>query len=281
MQAAFEGDEDGYAVHLVITVRHTIDQTWGDVYAGVAAAWKHATNGRRADDAAAAGLRWGYRACESHHNYENGWHVHFHVALSYKAGSDMQAERRRWFDLLREGAKRAGAHIGISGLKWDAQRLTNETAGGDLVAPGETLPRYVAKAWCHEVAYSATKKTARGRTLAGIAKGARAGEAACVALWHEYEHQTFRKRMTGWLFKGAMVAAVERAKAKAEETGDDRDTMRGTVHLDKGVWRKLARFGRADAFLADLGFLWHCAANGVIVTLEDVQQRGYLPVDSG
>lgn len=190
----------GYSLALVtLTVRHHKGQGLREVWDAVASGWKAVTTGSGwLADQKKYGIKGWVKAVEVTHG-ANGWHVHVHTALIFKAQKDVSFDVQakalglRLFSRWQTGlgkvgftASRKGFDAQAVGTAKDAEKLAHYLAKGAGMAKEATLGQF--------------KEAKNGnRTPFQILQSLLdAGDMEDLALWHEWESGSRGRRQIGW-----------------------------------------------------------------------------------
>lgn len=216
----------GAVAMLTLTMRHHQGQKLEDLWAGLSAAWKAATNGSGwKRDKQHFGVRHYIRVVEVTHG-KNGWHVHVHALLfgdnfdsPVQLASLGQRMFARWSRRLQQdgfsapiehkgGLKIEKITPGESAAKALADYFTKAGMDPDVEADEEMAEARAEAKSAREMARKVSMEAARAdlktakhgnRTPWGILSDfLRTGDMDDLDLWHEYEKASKGKRQVVW-----------------------------------------------------------------------------------
>lgn len=253
-------ENGGSVAMLTMTMRHNKGQKLADLWDGISAAWKAATNG--------AGWRAdrdtfnvdGYvRTVEVTHG-QNGWHVHVHALLLGQGYTDLMALKSRMWNrwqasLTKNGFAKPDENVGseihyIEGKKNASKALAEyftkagfsekdeSTDYGQVQADAKAVNKITL-----EAARSDLKQGKWGnRTPWGIlADVFKHGDAADMKLWHEYEKASRGRRQVTWS-RGLRSEHGLDEKQQTDEEISEQDYQGELIGMIDAVsYRKLCR----------------------------------------
>ena len=258
--AARKWQDTGGAVTMVtLTMRHASVQRLADLWGALNGAWSNATSGRAWQaERERYGVAGWCRVVEATHG-DNGWHVHVHAALFTDGASRWDPQElgslmfSRWRDKLVSQGMRAPLE-GSGGLHV-------RTWAGRV----EVLGEYFAKAVYEpdDRANAIGMEVARGdlkdgrisghrtpfRILRDIAKN---GDAADLALWHEWEKASHGRCQLTWSkgFRARLLA--DAPELTDEEIVEQDEGGVKVVSLPRGSWRTIERDPALSAWVLEL-----------------------------
>jgi hypothetical protein len=257
---------------LTLTVSHRQGQSLKSVWDAVSAGWARVTSGAAwKRQQRTFGVEGWHRVVEVTHG-ANGWHCHIHVVLFLHHGLG-PVERAALSALMLAGWRKGIGKHGFSASEQhgaDVRMVHGADAAAvlaDYFTKGVYRPDGSAAA---SVALEATRgdlKQGRNgsRTPFGVLYDViRNGDADDLAVWHEWERGSHRRRQTAWS-KGfraylELGAAATDEDIAAEQLGNESDDV---VILEADTWRRV----RSTRWVI-LDVVETCGVHGLVVWLD-------------
>lgn len=236
----------GLFAHVVLTVRHTRDQTLADLKGAVAESSRAARAGRAWKELQKQMQAVGVlSAPEVTYSPRHGWHFHTHLGLSLLTDSEDRARAgcealvNRYLAALRERGYDA---------TWAGQEVVIAQNAAEAAA-------YIAKGLAWEISGgAATKTTARkvgSLTPFQIAERASQGDRRMRGLWLEYAAAMPGTRscvVTASIAKTLNIQTDDQTHEEGDEVADACDPDK-IGELETITWNRLLRYGYAPALL--------------------------------
>lgn len=247
-QAVARWDSQGGAVYMAtFTVQHDFGMRLGPLLGMIANSFRVVLQGRRwMRLKRRLGIVGNIRSLEVTVGL-NGWHPHLHVLFMLKSDTDPQqlAEfiaylRGSWQKaVMKAGYRKPSDHYGVK-----VDRCYNAGEAGEYIAKTQD-----GRAVGNELTREDLKQSRKGRTPFDVLDDFRwTGDAADLALWHEYEKAMWRKQIITWSPGLKALLLVE--DKKDEEIAEEEIGGEDVAVIPNETWRQVTRvFGLSVALL--------------------------------